>query len=84
MNNNEKARPSSLFVGGSAVNGQNFLPAEAELPVQEAVEAPAGDVEDVAYAGEIDVRVKPDPVPVHQAGEVGQCAVECEHRRVFV
>ena len=84
MNNNEKAHPSSLFVGGSAVNCQNFLSMEAELAEKEAVETPAGNSEDIADAGEIDVRVKPDPVPVHQAGEVGQCAVECEHKRVFV
>lgn len=71
MNNNEKARPSILFVGGSSVNGQNLLSVEAELAEKEAVETPAGNIEDIADAGEIDVRVEPDPVPVHQAGEVG-------------
>ena len=64
-----------------AVKGENLRSAEAEFVVQEAVEGAPGNVQDPADAGEIDIRVEPDPLRLHQAEKGGKSIVECEHGR---
>ena len=70
---------SGLFRAGTAIKGKNLLPVEAELPVEETVETPGRDVEDPADAPEVDVRVEPDPVRLHQAEKERENVVRCEH-----
>ena len=71
------AADSGLFVARPAINGQNFLAAEAQLPIEETVEAPERHIQDPADAGEVDVRIQPDPVGFHQASKVRISSVEC-------
>ena len=80
-NNKGKATRSGYFVVRLAVKGENLVPAEAEFVVQEAVEGAPGDIQDPADAGEVDVRVEPDPVRLHQAEKGRERAVECKHGR---
>lgn len=69
MNNNAFTRPSSLFVSGLPVIGQNIFSPKAKLLKQKAVEAPGRDAETPADAGERNGRVGPDLFVVHQVGE---------------
>ena len=80
-NNKGKATRSDYFVAQPAVKGKNLVPPEAEFVVQEAVEGAPRDVQYPADAGEVDVRVEPDPVRLHQAEKGGERALECKHGR---
>ena len=79
MNNNEKALASSHFVGGPAINRQDFLPAESQILLQEAVEPVSGDAEPAADGGETDGRIEPDFLGVQQLGKVCEIIFGCEH-----
>lgn len=73
------AADSGLFVVRPAVNSQDFFSAEAQLPVQKAVETPAGEIQDPADARKINVRVEPDLVGFHQAFKCGISVKQSVH-----
>ena len=79
MNNNEKALASSHFVGGPAINRQDFLSAESQILLQEAVEPMSGDAEPAADGSETDGGIEPDFFPVQQLGKVCEIIFGCEH-----
>jgi hypothetical protein len=66
-------------MGALAVNGEDFLAAEAELAEKAAVELPAGEAEPPADVAEADGRTEPVSFCIQEGGEAGKGGFECEH-----
>ena len=66
-------------MGALAVNGEDFLAAEAELAEKTAVELPAGEAEPPADVAEADGRTEPVSFCIQEGGEAGKGGFECEH-----